>query len=112
MPSANGHASYRTHAVAKSCKLGPKIHQVEVQNQEKSVLEGLWRGLGIILDHLGPKMDTRADKDFHKQIVGPPQTPQNLKKNNWFFKVFAISARWDDCSVGLIVYVDFRLIFH
>ena len=35
--------------VPKSIKLGSKIHQVGVKNQEKSVLGGLWRALGAIL---------------------------------------------------------------
>ena len=32
VPAANGHAPLRTHAVAKSYKLGPKILEVGVKN--------------------------------------------------------------------------------
>ena len=54
----------------KSIKLGSKIHQVGLQNQEKSVLGGLWRGLGAILA-------PRAAQDQNippKPIKGPPKS--------------------------------------
>ena len=68
-------------------KMATKIHQVGLQNQEKSVLGGLWRGLGAILAHLGPQDPPKTKMYFENQflgtLLGTHFGGQNLSKINF-----------------------------
>ena len=54
--------------IPKSINLASKIHQVGLQNQEKSVLGGVWRGLGAIL---APKSPPRPKYTSKPKVFFP-----------------------------------------
>ena len=70
----------------KSIKLGSKIHQVGFQNQEKSVLGGLWRGLGAILAPRAAQDQNIPPKPISGGPLGDPfWRPKSFQ--NQFFRV-------------------------
>ena len=75
-------------AVAKSCKLGPKIFYFRVPNPLKSVPWGLLEGSG---DHMGPSWAQDGPKSSQRPPKADSSTPPGLLKtykNTMFFKVF------------------------
>ena len=67
----------------KSTKLGSKIHQVGFQNQEKSVLGGLWRGLGAILAPRPAQDQNIPPKQISGPLLGTHFGGQNHPKINF-----------------------------
>ena len=81
-----------TRAVAKSCKLGPKILYFRVPNPVKSVPWGILEGSG---DHMGPSWAQDSPKSSQRPPKAdswtPPGLPKNYK-NTRFFNVFLMVA--------------------
>ena len=73
----------------KSTKLGSKIHQVGLQNQEKSVLGCLWSRLGAILRPRG----TQDQNIPPKPKVLPPSWAPILEVKNLPKLIFEGSKR-------------------
>ena len=89
----------------------PLAREVQVVNlyvQDEPIEEEDWPETSSLEDEAWVTDSKDVSKDFPLRGI---EEQCNIGLAIFVFKVFAISARWVDCSVGRIVYFDFRLIF-